>query len=126
MPSMDRTVQREMLLPFWKIHILHHAQEHPIYGLWMLEELAENGYRLSPGTLYPVLARMERNGWLASRAGRQANARREYRLTRVGRGVLALVRGFLVELHRELVLERTGRSPARPLQKRRPAGSRRA
>jgi DNA-binding PadR family transcriptional regulator len=108
MPSIDRTVLHELLLPFWKIHILHHARERPIYGLWMLEELAEHGYRVSPGTLYPVLARMERNGWLSSRAGSQPKARREYRLTRAGQQVLVMVKGFLTELHREVVLKKEG------------------
>jgi PadR family transcriptional regulator PadR len=59
-------VVREFLLAFWKIHILHHADEHGVYGQWMLEELQEHGYRLSPGTLYPILSRMARRGWLRS------------------------------------------------------------
>ena len=49
---------------FWKIHILHHADEHGVYGQWMLEELHHHGYRLSPGTFYPILARMAERGWL--------------------------------------------------------------
>ena len=63
---MNDDVDREFRLAFWKIHILHHAAKQPIYGLWMLEELAEHGHRLSPGTLYPILARMEKRGWLRS------------------------------------------------------------
>ena len=30
-------VIREFLLAFWKIHILHHAEEQGVYGQWMLE-----------------------------------------------------------------------------------------
>ena len=41
-------VVREFLLGFWKIHILHHAEEQGVYGQWMLEELHHHGYRLSP------------------------------------------------------------------------------
>ena len=59
-------VVREFLLAFWKIHILHHAGERGVYGQWMLEELDHHGYRLSPGTLYPILARMAARGWLRS------------------------------------------------------------
>jgi len=95
---------REILLSFWKIHILHHAAEHPVVGHWMMEELREHGYVVSPGTLYPVLKRMERRGWLRSHAdpagGRRA--RREYVLTPEGRRVLRLVRRFLGELKREV------------------------
>ncbi len=37
-----------------RLHVLHHAAERPIYGSWMIEELHEHGYEISPGTLYPT------------------------------------------------------------------------
>ena len=71
--------ETEILRPLWKVHILHHAGETPIVGNWMLEELREHGYRVSPGTLYPLLGRMVRLGWLSRcRDGR-------YRLAAAGR-----------------------------------------
>jgi len=39
---------RDLLLGFIKIHILHHASQQPVYGLWMMEELARHGYTVSP------------------------------------------------------------------------------
>jgi hypothetical protein len=30
---------REILFAFWKIHILHHAGEGPVYGQWVMTEL---------------------------------------------------------------------------------------
>jgi PadR family transcriptional regulator, regulatory protein PadR len=88
--------EREILRPLWKVHILHHAGETPIVGNWMLEELREHGYRVSPGTLYPLLGRMVRLGWLSrSRDGR-------YRLTAAGRQILIEVRTRLRELQREV------------------------
>jgi len=59
-------VNREILLSFWKVHILHHAEKQAVYGQWMLDELRRHGYKLSPGTLYPMLERMEEYGWLKS------------------------------------------------------------
>ncbi len=98
-------VDREIRLALWKLHILHHAARGPVYGLWMLEELAEHGHRLSPGTLYPLLARMEGHGWLCSTsAGGGPKARREYRITDDGLELLAQLRGEVSELYRELVL----------------------
>lgn len=95
---------REILLSFWKIHILHHAAEEPVVGQWMLEELRRHGYQVSPGTLYPVLKRMEARGWLRCtvdpRGGRRA--RREYTLTAHGRRILALIRRYIGELHGEV------------------------
>jgi DNA-binding PadR family transcriptional regulator len=103
---------REILISFWKVHILHHASEHPVVGHWLLEELREHGYRISPGTLYPVLRRMELRGWLRSRRDRSAGprARRDYLLTARGRDVLSLTRQFLGELADEVLGSRTKRS----------------
>lgn len=47
------------------LHVLHHAAEQAVYGQWMIDELARHGYRVSPGTMYPTLHRMERDGLLA-------------------------------------------------------------
>jgi DNA-binding PadR family transcriptional regulator len=91
-------IEREFLLTFWKVHILHHAAEHGVYGLWMLEELRRHGYRLSPGTLYPILARMAKHGWLVASEPPRTKGARVYHLTPRGRDVLAHVRGALGEL----------------------------
>ena len=95
-------VTREFLLAFWKIHILHHAGEDGVYGHWMLEELRHHGYRLSPGTLYPVLGRMRHRGWLRVEPAGPSN-RRLYRLTPAGRRVLDRLRSAIEELRLEVV-----------------------
>jgi DNA-binding PadR family transcriptional regulator len=99
---MSDAVTREFLLAFWKIHILYHAEEEGVYGHWMLEELHRHGYRLSPGTLYPLLARMARHGWI--RAAKQARSReaRVYRITPEGSEVLKRLRASLAELQHEV------------------------
>src|SRR5271169_4848967 len=69
-----------------RLHVLHHAAREPIYGLAMIEELARHGYRLSAGTLYPILHGLEAKGMLRSvkrRFGR--TMRRVYRATPAGR-----------------------------------------
>ena len=95
---------REILLAFWKIHILHHAAERPVYGQWIIEELRRHGYDISPGTLYPLLSRLERVGWLKSlKSGdRRVKARKSYRLSPEGRHVLKFVRRQVDELQREI------------------------
>jgi len=99
---------RDLLLGFIKIHILHHASQQPVYGLWMMEELARHGYTVSPGTLYPTLHSLERAGYLISEkhvvGGRQ---RRYYTLTPAGEAALAEARARLAELVAE-VLEAQG------------------
>jgi PadR family transcriptional regulator PadR len=99
---MQDPIAREFLLTFWKIHILHHAGEGGVYGQWMLEELHRHGYRLSPGTLYPLLTRMETRGWLRRMGDGAGKSRRVYRLTPKGRQVLRQLRKALHELYDEV------------------------
>jgi PadR family transcriptional regulator, regulatory protein PadR len=86
-----------------RLHILHHACEEPIFGLGMIEELARHGYRLSPGTLYPIVHGMEKKGLLRSKQ-QQANGkiRRVYSATRNGRRALQAARQKVRELFGEL------------------------
>lgn len=105
-PPVDhKRLTREILLAFWKVHILHHAAEEPIIGQWMLVELRRHGYDISPGTLYPILKRMEASGWLRSEqeSGAGAHARRYYRLTRDGQAALDVIRAALAELQGEVM-----------------------
>ncbi|HET9385789.1 MAG TPA: helix-turn-helix transcriptional regulator [Gemmatimonadales bacterium] len=99
---MNDPVVREFLLAFWKIHILHHAEEQGVYGHWMLEELHRHGYRLSPGTLYPLLARMALRGWLRSTEPKGSRDARVYRITPDGADVLKRLRASLSELQHEV------------------------
>jgi PadR family transcriptional regulator, regulatory protein PadR len=113
-PPVDRKLlTREILLGFWKVHILHHAAEHPVVGQWMLAELRRHGYDVSPGTLYPLLKRMERNGWLRCEVedGAGPRGRRYYELTPHGARVLELLRKSVSELRLE-VLQAAPRSSA--------------
>jgi len=100
----SKILQREIFLGFWKIHILHHAAEGPVVGQWMLEELRHHGYDVSPGTLYPILKRMEGYGWLRCRENGAAPPKvaKKYHLTAKGRKALARVRAQLSELGGEL------------------------
>jgi DNA-binding PadR family transcriptional regulator len=94
-----------------RLHILHHAARAPVYGLWIIEELARHGYRLSAGTLYPLLHRLESRGYLQSferRAG--GRVRRFYRATARGRAALARARGKVRELFSELFEPPRGRA----------------
>jgi len=107
---MSDAVTREFLLAFWKIHILHHAEEQGIYGHWMLEELHRHGYRLSPGTLYPLLARMARRGWIRATEPKGSRAARVYRITPTGAEVLKRLRASLAELQHEVARPQTVRT----------------
>ena len=86
-----------------RLHLLHHAAEGPIFGQAMIDELGRHGYRLSAGTLYPILHGMERQGYLRSQAAsRRGRNRRVYRATPVGRKALVIARKRVQELFGEM------------------------
>ena len=65
----------------------------------MIEELGRHGYRLSAGTLYPLLHDLETKGYLRSREVRSGRSfRRIYRATAAGRKALELAREKVKEL----------------------------
>jgi DNA-binding PadR family transcriptional regulator len=95
---------REIFLGFIKVHILHHASEGEICGVEMMEELKRHGYAISPGTLYPTLHLLEREGYLKGEerlvAGRR---RRYYRATEKGRKALEEAKVKIRELVEEVL-----------------------
>src|SRR3989441_8920589 len=77
---------RDLYSGLIRLHILHHAEQGSIFGLGMIEELSRHGYRLSAGTLYPILHALEAKGYLRATERRNGRrARRMYRLTPAGR-----------------------------------------
>lgn len=95
---------RELYGGLIRLHILHHASQEPIFGLAMIEELGRHGYRLSAGTLYPILHGLEEKGYLRSREERVGRAaRRLYRVTPAGRRALQRAKEKVRELFGELL-----------------------
>jgi PadR family transcriptional regulator len=94
----------EMFSGFIKLHVLYHASERPVYGLWLIEELEEHGYRVSPGTLYPLLHSMEEAGMLTSYNELYGGKiRRYYKITPGGRRLLKQAKLQMVELMSEIL-----------------------
>ena len=95
--------QRDLYFGLIRIHVLVHAAHEPIFGLAMMQELTHHGYRIGPGTFYPLLHELERSGLLKSSnrtvAGRR---RRVYKITAAGRRALAKATEKVDELYEEL------------------------
>lgn len=97
------TDARQLYSGLIRLHILHHAAEEGVFGLGMIEELARHGYKLSPGTLYPILHGLEEDALL--RSGETCiggKIRRVYRITAEGQKVLATAKVKVRELFGEL------------------------
>lgn len=95
---------RDLYSGLIRLHVLHHATEEPIFGLGMIEELARHGYRISPGSLYPLLHGLEKKGYLRATELRNGKSlRKVYQATPLGRKALAAARFKVRELFRELI-----------------------
>lgn len=98
------TADRDLYSGLIRLHVLHHAVEGPIFGLGMIEELARHGYRISAGSLYPLLQGLEKKGYLRSTEKRSGKSlRRVYRATPLGRKALAAAKSKVRELFQELI-----------------------
>ena len=104
--------QRELFFGLIRIHVLLHASHEPIFGLAMMEELAHHGYRIGPGTLYPLLHGLERGGLLKSVLRNVGGRRRRvYKITAVGKKALEKAKSKVDELHHELHEEHPRKLP---------------
>jgi len=98
------TDDRDLYSGLLRLHVLHHAVHEPIFGLGMIDELARHGYRISPGSLYPLLHGLEKKGYLRHTVQRKGRSlRRVYRATPLGRKALAAAKSKVRELFRELI-----------------------
>jgi len=87
-----------------QIHILHHAQKAPIYGSWMISELKRHGYNISPGTLYPLLHKMEKENLLTKRIQIVEGKKRiYYSITPEGENLLKELKEKVKELFHEII-----------------------
>jgi PadR family transcriptional regulator, regulatory protein PadR len=101
---MKMTDDRDLYSGMIRLHILHHAEKELIFGAGMAEELARHGYKISPGTLYPILHGLEKRGYLKSSEERSGkNSRRVYGITSPGRRALKTAKKRVRELFGELI-----------------------
>ena len=112
--------EREIYGGLIRLHVLHHASHEPIFGQGIMDELARHGYRLSPGTMYPILHGLEKGGYLRSAVEKDGKrSRRTYVATAAGRKSLRAAKGRVWELFRELFEdELSGGPPGGELRER--------
>lgn len=97
-------IDKDLFSGMVRLHVLHHSDEGPVFGLAIIEELRRHGYEISAGTMYPILHGLERKGYLVSRSERHAGRqRRVYRITTQGRRALEIGRAKVRELFGELI-----------------------
>jgi len=99
------TLNRKFFLGFIRIHILYHASQKEIYGVQMIDELKKHGYKVSPGTMYPILHSLEKEGFLKSRKENvRGKIRKYYQITSKGQKILQESRQKIKELLDEVMV----------------------
>jgi PadR family transcriptional regulator, regulatory protein PadR len=94
---------QDLYIGLVRVHVLYHAAKEPIFGQGMMDELGRHGYRLGPGTMYPLLHSMERRGWLKVDVSIVAGRRRKcYVATTAGKAALNEAIGRVKELFDEI------------------------
>src|SRR4030042_6865311 len=97
-----------------RMHILYHAAKEPIWGAEIMEELGRHGYKLGPGTLYPILHQLEAARYLRAETTVVCGKRRKtYQITKAGRKLLKDARKKLRDLVSEVLEDRDALRAAR-------------
>jgi DNA-binding PadR family transcriptional regulator len=103
--SSSTRILKEFFFGFIKIHILYHTGKRPFYGQELKEELEEHGYCLSYGTLYPLLHKLCRDGYLFREDKNVGGKiRKYYAITGDGKKLLAEAREKMKELIDEVMV----------------------
>jgi DNA-binding PadR family transcriptional regulator len=104
---MERDVTASLPLSPAVVHILLSLAADDLHGYAIMQEVSRQSggkYKMGPGTLYDNLQKLIRRRWvqeLGRRPGDDDPRRRYYRLTALGRGVLAAETARLAEVVRE-------------------------
>jgi PadR family transcriptional regulator, regulatory protein PadR len=91
---MDRILDREMKKGSAELVVLalvEHRARHGYEMSQVIEERSDGAVRFRVASLYPLLYRLEKRGWISGRWVEKAGQRRRryYRITAAGRKVLA-------------------------------------
>jgi PadR family transcriptional regulator, regulatory protein PadR len=108
---MADAVLRHLFAGFVRLHVLYHADKEPICGVEIMEELRHHGYKIGPGTLYPMLHALQKSGLLSCSDEVVAGKRRKnFRITSAGKTLLSKARAKLRELASEVIDDEDGRA----------------
>lgn len=109
--SQNDHIYRSFLQGMVRLFILHKAGQGPVYGEALNKAFHRFGYKMSPGSLYPLLHNLEKQRLLHCRIHiTRGRVRKYYELTEKGRACLAEMRKELAGLVAEIIFDE--RSPS--------------
>ncbi len=99
-------ILKEIFHGFIKVHILYHTDKRPFFGQELKEELQRHGYHISFGTLYPMLSKLQTQGFLSRKeVNVKGKIRKYYSITEKGKVIFEGARLKLKELSAEVFNE---------------------
>jgi PadR family transcriptional regulator PadR len=97
-------VLRQLRAGFTRLHVLHHAEKDKLCGVEMMEELRRHGYKIGPGTFYPMLHDLESEGFIRFEVVVVGGKRRKnFTITAQGRKLLERAQAKVRELAGEIL-----------------------
>ncbi len=97
--------QSQLHKGYLELCVLSLLHENESYGGDILQNIQQAGLNITEGTLYPLLNRMQRNGWLESRwqtPENQGHPRRYYRLSPESTALLPKMHEIFSSIHQTL------------------------
>lgn len=103
---MKEQITRKIFNGLIYVHILHHGNVEPFYGSWMIGELQGHGYKISPGTLYPILKSLLEEGLIEKKeCNVNGRIRKYYKTTKAGVELLNELKKNLSELFHDVQMK---------------------
>lgn len=103
-PVATSTEQQQIIRGMLHVAVLAELEGGKKCGVELLIALEKTPFSSKVGTLYPLLTRMEKNGFLSSdwSVAKNKTPRKYYRLTTLGKNKLTEYRDFLSQIHKLL------------------------
>ena len=88
--SLRPSARHHAAITDFALYLFARHQEKDMYGYAMVKHIESLGYKVEENTLYPLLRRLEKNGWIASKWDlTEDRPRKFYSITREGRALRA-------------------------------------
>jgi DNA-binding PadR family transcriptional regulator len=111
MTDYQQQIRQSLWQGMVKLVILHQASMRPVYGGGLSKYLCSRGYKISPGTLYPLLHALEQAGYLRCQLKvNKGRLRKYYETTALGQSCLSELRHQVCGIVKEIIINRPPKS----------------
>jgi len=106
MTDYQQQIRQSLWQGMVKLVILHQASIRPVYGGGLSKYLCGRGYKISPGTRYPLLHALEQAGYLRGHLKvNKGRLRKYYKTTALGQSCLSELRHQVCGILKEIIID---------------------